>query len=121
MNHTDPLAVSELAAQVGGKVIGDGNVLIGSIASLEAAGEGDIAYVEDEKFFEAASASKASCVIVPANADVKAACRIEARKPKLAFALIAELLHPSKMRAPAIHPTAVIAATAEVDESVYLG
>jgi UDP-3-O-[3-hydroxymyristoyl] glucosamine N-acyltransferase len=121
MNHTNPLTISELAAHVGGKVVGDGNVFIGSVADLEAAGEGDIAYVEDEKFFDAARASKASCIIVPTNAEVKAACRIEARKPKLAFVLIAGLLHPPKRCEASIHPTAVIAPTGDVDKSAYLG
>ena len=51
MDHSNPLAVSELAAHVGGRVVGDGATLIHRVNSLESAGEGDIAYVEDEKFF----------------------------------------------------------------------
>lgn len=113
--------VSELAAHVGGQVIGDGSVAIRRVASLEAAGEGEIAYVEDEKFFAAATTSKASCVIVPAGADVKAASRIEVKKPKLAFALIAEMLHPPKQRAPEIHGSAVIADNATIAEDVFIG
>ena len=115
--------VAELAAYVGGSVIGDGETVIHQVASLEAAGEGDIAYVEDEKFFAAGGASKASCVIVPAGAEVKAACRIEVAKPKpkLAFAMIAELLHPPKSREPYVHPSAVIAETADIDLTVYIG
>jgi UDP-3-O-[3-hydroxymyristoyl] glucosamine N-acyltransferase len=121
MNQTNTLAVSELAAHVGGSVVGDGSVLIQRVASLDAAGSGDIAYVEDEKFFAAAGASKASCVLVPAGADVKTKCRIEAKRPKLAFALIAELLHPSKKRPASIHPTAAIAETADIDQSAWVG
>ena len=113
--------VSELATHVGGSLIGDGEILIRRVASLETAGDGALSYVEDAKFFEAAGASQASCVIVPAGADVKAACRIEVAKPKLAFAMVAELLHPAKKRAPAIHPTADIAASAQVDPTVYVG
>ncbi|MCU1264676.1 MAG: UDP-3-O-acylglucosamine N-acyltransferase [Acidobacteria bacterium] len=121
MNHSNQLAVSELAAHVGGSVIGDGSALIQRVASLDAAGAGDIAYVEDEKFFAAANSSRASCVIVPTGAGVKAPCRIEVKRPKLAFALIAELLHPAKKCSPSIHPTAVIAESAAVDESAWLG
>ena len=121
MNHSTPLAVSDLASHVGGRVFGDGATLIRGVNSLEAAVEGEISYVEDEKYMEAANASKASCVIVPAGADVQAACRIEVKKPKLAFALIAALLHPARKREPAIHATAVIADSAKVDASVYLG
>jgi UDP-3-O-[3-hydroxymyristoyl] glucosamine N-acyltransferase len=43
--------VSELAAHVGGRVLGDGGVSIFRVAGLDSAGEGDISYVEDEKFF----------------------------------------------------------------------
>jgi UDP-3-O-[3-hydroxymyristoyl] glucosamine N-acyltransferase len=121
MNQTNTLAVSELAAHVGGSAVGDGSVLIQRVASLDAAGSGDIAYVEDEKFFAAAGASKASCVLVPVGADVKTKCRIEAKRPKLAFALIAELLHPSRKRPASIHPTAVIAETADIDQSAWVG
>src|ERR1700730_6747743 len=121
MDHSKPLAVSELASHVDGRVVGDGATLIHRVASLEAASEGDIAYVEDAKFFDAAGASKASCVIVPAGADVQASCRIEVKKPKLAFALVAALLHPAKKRKPEIHPTAVVADNAAIDSTAYVG
>jgi UDP-3-O-[3-hydroxymyristoyl] glucosamine N-acyltransferase len=121
MSEAKTLSVSELGARFGGRVVGDGAILIHRLASLEAAGEGEIAYVEDEKLFDAASASKASCLIVPEGADVKAPCRIEAKNPKLAFALIAALLHPLKHRAPSIHATAAIAESAEIHESVFVG
>ncbi len=113
--------VSELAAHVRGHAFGDGNVVIHRVASLETAGEGEITYVEDEKFFAVASASKASCVIAPAGSDLKAPCRIEVKKPKLAFALIAETLHPPKKRAPEIHSSSVIAPSAKVGDRVFIG
>ena len=111
----------ELATHAGGRLVGDGSVSIERVASLEAASDGDIAYVEDEKFFVAASASKASCVIVPEGADISVSCKIEVKQPKLAFSLIASLLHPPKRREPAIHPSAAIADSAEVSSSVYIG
>jgi len=121
MDQTNPLAVSELAAHVGGVAYGNGNVLIQRVASLDSAGAGDIAYVEDAKYFAAANSSAASCLLVPAGAKVDNSCRIEVKSPKLAFALIAELLHPAKKRDPLIHPTAVIADSAQLAPGVYLG
>jgi UDP-3-O-[3-hydroxymyristoyl] glucosamine N-acyltransferase len=120
MNST-ARTVSELATSVGGRAIGDGNIVIHRVASLDSAGEGEIAYVEDEKYFEAAGASSASCVISPAGKDVKAGCRIEVKQPKLAFALIAEQLHPPKKREPEIHSTAIIGANADVALEVFIG
>jgi UDP-3-O-[3-hydroxymyristoyl] glucosamine N-acyltransferase len=132
--------VSELATLVGGRVVGDGATLIRGVASLESARAGEIAFVEDAKLLESARASGASCLIVPegaaekfltagaaASASVDATktdalkCVIEAARPKLAFALIAEVLHPSRRRAPAVHPTAQVAASAEVAASAFVG
>src|SRR6266566_7342791 len=113
--------VSELAALVGGRVVGDGGVSILRVASLDCAAAGDIAYVEDEKLFAAASNTKASCVISRLETDVKVPCRIEVKKPKLAFALIAEVLHPPKPRPPEIHQTAVISSAAKIGGDVFVG
>jgi UDP-3-O-[3-hydroxymyristoyl] glucosamine N-acyltransferase len=120
MNSTTK-TVSELAAHIGGRVRGDGGVSILRVAGLDSAGEGDITYVEDEKFFAAANKTKASCVITPAGADVKAPCRIDVKNPKLAFALIAEVLHPRKQRAPEIHHTAIVARNAKIGGDVFIG
>ncbi len=95
------------------------------VADLGSAGVGEIAYVEDEKFFAAGRASQASCLIAPRQFVVSlndsiaehefGPALIEVAKPKLAFALIAALLHPPKSREPFVHPTAVLAETADVD------
>jgi len=115
------LTASELAAHVGGGVTGDGSVVIARVASLDAAGEGDISYVEDQKFFEAARNSKASCLIVQEGAQPDFPCQIRVKNPKLAFALIAEVLHPPKQRAPEIHSSSVIAADAKIGRDVFIG
>jgi UDP-3-O-[3-hydroxymyristoyl] glucosamine N-acyltransferase len=113
--------VFELAAHVGGRVTGDGSILIKGVASLETAREGEIAFVEDDRLLESAQKSRASCLIVPEGSRVGAKSLIEAARPKLAFALIAELLHPPERRAPSVHPTAVVAASAEVSDTAFVG
>ena len=115
------VTVAELAAHVGGRVRGDGGVLIRGVASVESAAEGEIAFVEESKMFERARSSNASCLLVPEGAELDAPCLIEVKKPKLAFALVAELLHPPKRRAGSRHPTAVVDESASVDESAYVG
>lgn len=112
--------IAELAALVGGRVAGDGEALIERIADLDEAGEGDIAFLDDAKARERAAASRAACVIVFEGMTLAGKSCIETRHPKLAFARIAEVLHPAKRREPAIHPTAIIAASAEIDESAFI-
>jgi len=117
----DSKPVSELAALVGGRLIGKDSVTVSRVASLEAAAEGDIAYVEDGKFFDAARTSQATCLIVPESMNLDAPCQIVVKNPKLAFALIAETLHPPKRRKPEIHSSAVLAKDAKLGRDVFIG
>jgi UDP-3-O-[3-hydroxymyristoyl] glucosamine N-acyltransferase len=131
MSETKLLTISELAAHVDGQLIGDGSIHIERVADISAAGAGEIAYVEDEKFFEAGRSSQASCLIVPEEfvASLKdlivehklRPALIEVAKPKLAFALIAGLLHPQKRSEPFVHQSAVIAESADIDLTVFIG
>lgn len=130
MKNENPSNVSELADHVGGRLVGDGDIRIDRVANLESAGPGEIAYVDDAKFFEAAKTARASCLIVPsayvASLTGEAAMSnspalIEVPRPKLAFALIAAQLHPHKRREPLVHPSAVVAENVELDLLVYIG
>ncbi|HET6889831.1 MAG TPA: UDP-3-O-(3-hydroxymyristoyl)glucosamine N-acyltransferase [Pyrinomonadaceae bacterium] len=133
MNEANPRSASALAAEVGGKILGDGSVLIDRVAALETAREGEIAYVEDKKLFETARQTNASCLLVTeeftssdenGNEFLKShqsTVLIQVARPKLAFTLIANLLQPTKKREPSIHATAVIATSADVALTAYVG
>lgn len=116
------MKVQELAEIVGGRVSGNAETQIERIADLEQASEHEIAYVDNEKFYGAAGESKAGCLIVPLGGGGEFSERtlIEVANPKLAFALIGAELHPTR-REPSIHPTAVIAKTADIALSAYIG
>jgi UDP-3-O-[3-hydroxymyristoyl] glucosamine N-acyltransferase len=118
------MAAAELAALVGGRASGDEGAVVRRVASLAEAGEGDVAFVEDEKRFEAARACRASCVIAPEGAvAVLEGVRsvVEVARPKLAFALVAEVLHPRRSRAAFVHPQAAVAPGAKLGAGVYVG
>lgn len=123
MTDSSTRLVTELAGLVGGRLIGKDDVVIKRIANLDGAGEDEIAYVDNEKFFAAARQSKASCLIIPPNsaAEFKNPALIEVANPKLAFALVGATLYPAKHREPAIHSTATVAATADIALTAYLG
>jgi UDP-3-O-[3-hydroxymyristoyl] glucosamine N-acyltransferase len=127
MSDERQFTVRELAEHVNGTVAGDESVTILRVADLESAASREIAYVEDAKHFDAAGTSKATCLIVPENSELPRLAGntpqavISVPSPKLAFARIAALLHPRKHREPAVHPTAVIATTADVALTAYVG
>jgi len=126
MSDKQRLTAGELAPQVGGKLIGQKGLVLNGLADLENAGQGDVAYVEEEKFFETARASRASCLLVPegfvsgmpAEADK---VFIEVARPKLAFTRAASLLYPPKQHEPGIHPTAVISPSADIALTAFIG
>jgi UDP-3-O-[3-hydroxymyristoyl] glucosamine N-acyltransferase len=114
------MKVQQLSEIVNGRVVGDGETQIERIANLDDAREGEIAYVDNEKFFATALASRASCLIVPSSENFPDRTLIEVANPKLAFAIIGSVLHGVK-REPSIHPTAVVAETAKVAKTAYIG
>lgn len=115
------MRVQELAEIVGGRVVGDKETQIERIADLDQAHEGEIAYVENEKFFVVAAQSKASCLIVATADRLPNRTLIEVANPKLAFALIGAVLHPPVHREPEIHSSAVVAENADVALTAYIG
>ena len=126
MSEKKLFTVAELAEVSGGRIVGDGALHIVRVADLETAGDGEIAYVEDEKFFDKASKSRATCLLVTrefvsSQKGETGSTLIEVAKPKLAFALVAEILHPQKHREPLIHESAAIAETADIDLTVFIG
>ena len=128
MTDTKLWTVAELNDHVNGRLIGDGAIHIERVADLSLAGAGELAYVEDEKFFETAKASDASCLVVSPQFVASLAderefgpVMIEVARPKLAFALIAEKLHPPKRREPLVHPSADIGETSDIDLNVFIG
>jgi len=114
--------IDELAGHVGGIVSGVCTERIERVASLTEARAHEIAFVEDARLVETALQSGASCLIVPdVIQDLDGKCLIRVARPKLAFSLIAELLHPTIGQAPMVHKLAVIADSAALEENVFVG
>ncbi|MEK7722917.1 MAG: UDP-3-O-(3-hydroxymyristoyl)glucosamine N-acyltransferase [Acidobacteriota bacterium] len=84
------MKIAELAELVNGKFSGDGNIEITKVADFAKAQTGEIAFLEK---LENLSETNASCVIVPENSELPFPT-IQVKNPKLAFAKIAEKLHP---------------------------
>ena len=107
----------EIAEILSGELVGDGQVEITSVADIDTAVEGDIAFLEKTEF-----TTRASCLIVSKSfAGKLPATSIIVDDPKLAFALIAEILHPPKQPRPEIHASAVISESARIGADVFVG
>ena len=78
--------LSELARAVGGRVQGQADTVITGVSSLELAGPGDLAYVEQDRFVKAAQASKAAAFVVPHPLPELSRPQVIVANPKYAFA-----------------------------------
>jgi UDP-3-O-[3-hydroxymyristoyl] glucosamine N-acyltransferase len=69
MRFDRPIALSELAASIGGTVQGDGTVLINGLNEIHRVEEGDITFSDHPKYIAKALKGRASAVIVNAVPD----------------------------------------------------
>lgn len=104
------LSLAEIAARLGGDVLGDGQTSIRQVAPLASAGVGEIAFLTSPKYRGQLLTTQASAVIVPPDfADALALPRIVTRNPYAYYARLATLLNPPSARTAGLHPGAVSA------------
>jgi len=113
--------LDELAARVGGKVIGDGAVLIEGIAPLEEADTDRLSFFSNKKYRKAFEATRAGAVIVePGTEAAPGRTLLAVENAYLAFAKISTLFHPPREALPEISPAAFVHPSAEVHPSAQL-
>lgn len=112
--------LADIAAQLGGDVLGEGQTRISQVATLASAGEGDIAFLANRKYRSQLQSTEASAVILgPDAAEGFAGPRIVTDNPYAYYARVASLLNPEAATACGVHPTAVIESV--VPASVFIG
>ena len=116
------MKIHEIANFVKGNLIGDGELEISRVASLEKAKSGEISFINKSELADKTIVTNASCVFAAANSIEKLSCPIiQVKNPKLAFAKIAEVLHPNKARKPDIHQSSVVSKLAKIGKDVFIG
>jgi UDP-3-O-[3-hydroxymyristoyl] glucosamine N-acyltransferase len=111
-------SLKELAELVGGEVVGDGDLEIRRLASVEEAGEGDITFVSNPKYLARLADCRASAVIVSPGIEAPGFSLIACRNPYLAFAKILTFLQVRRPEPKGIMPGAQVAAGATIAEGV---
>ncbi len=110
--------LAEIAARLGGRVSGDGQVRIRQISTLERAQADQISFLTNRKYAAQLATTKAGAVILAeADADATDLPRIISANPYALFARVSSLLNPLPAIQPGIHASAVISATASIDPS----
>ena len=115
-------SLREIAAQLGGEVVGDGDVQVSRMASLAGAGPGDLSFLASSKYRASLESTLASAVIVgTADQDATSLPRIVTENAYAYFARVSTLLNPAPAISSGIHPSAVVHSSARLDPSVSIG
>lgn len=114
------LSLDELVGRLGGELVGDPAVRIRQIASIEAAAEGELAFLSNPKLGAALATSRASAfILTPKAAGLTDRPRILTADPYLYFARAAQLFNPPKRPVAGLQAGAVVAS--ELHPSVCVG
>jgi len=113
--------LSEIAAKFGGRILGNAEVRISQIATLEAAQPDQISFLTNSKYRAQLAGTRAGAVILAkADADATGLPRIVSENPYAYFARVSALLNPLPEARPGVHPSAVIGAGAKVDATASI-
>lgn len=113
--------LSEIAARLGGRVLGHAEVRICQIATLENAQPDQISFLTNSKYRAQLAATKAGAVILgEADAEATDLPRIISDNPYAYFAKVSALLNPLPQAKPGVHPSAVIGAGAKIDATASI-
>jgi UDP-3-O-[3-hydroxymyristoyl] glucosamine N-acyltransferase len=116
-----PLTTAQIAEQLGGELVGDGNVVISGIAPAEAARAGDLTFAEKESYVAAAEQSQAAAILVSVPCGPSKKVLIRVPNARVSLARLLPIFFPPELPGPGIHPSAVIGAGAQIDASAYAG
>ncbi len=111
----------ELADRLRCRLEGDGSLDIVRVAGLDDAGPGDVTFLANPKYQQAAQATRASAIILAPNAAPVPCAMLRSSDPYRSFAEALGIFAPPEPVPAGIHPTAVIAPDAHVGRDVSIG
>ena len=121
------MKLSELAQKLGCSLQGPPDVEISGVAGIEHAESGQVTFLANRKYFALLKTTRASAVLIDENVAIERdapqpqLAALRSPNPYLAFAQALELFYKAPKYAPGIHPTAIIAKTAQVGEGTHIG
>ncbi|MCF7855576.1 MAG: UDP-3-O-(3-hydroxymyristoyl)glucosamine N-acyltransferase [Candidatus Pacebacteria bacterium] len=123
MSHE--LTAEAISKRVGGRIEGVADVTVSGVASLREATPEDVSFLGNEKYEAQVLPSKAGVVLVPetfSSPPPSGRTWIHCADPSAAFSELVEFFAPPPVDcSPGIHPTAVVADSTAIPESVHIG
>ncbi|MDB5984156.1 MAG: UDP-3-O-(3-hydroxymyristoyl)glucosamine N-acyltransferase [Pseudomonas sp.] len=119
---TVTLKLGQLAEFLGATLRGAADKDITGLATLQEAGPGQVTFLANPHYRKFLAGSHAAAVLLkPADAEGFDGDALLVADPYLAYAKISHLFDPKPKALPGVHPSAVVAADAQVDPAASVG
>ena len=114
--------LTELAAELGGVVVGDASTQIRGVAGIREAQPGDITFLANARYTAHLADTRASAVICDREPRIAAVPLLQVGNPYLAFQRLVRIFRPETFRPPpGVHPSAVVSERATLGAEVSIG
>jgi len=115
------ISLSEIAAKLNCRLIGDGTKSITGVAGMEHATSSQLTFLANPKYAHKMKDTRAGAILLAEPITGLAIAQLISKNPYLDFARALALFYQPPRPKPGIHPTASIASTARIGENASIG
>jgi UDP-3-O-[3-hydroxymyristoyl] glucosamine N-acyltransferase len=115
------MRLADLAAELGADVVGDGNLEVKGVRSLDTATAEHLSFLHNPKYVDEAKSSEAGAILVADPEILPGRNLLVCPEPYLALAHALEIFHPAASPDPGAHPSSVVADDVSVGEGASVG
>jgi UDP-3-O-[3-hydroxymyristoyl] glucosamine N-acyltransferase len=121
------MKLGEIAQKLDCRLEGDAQTEIRGVAGIESAQSGELTFVSNPRYRQAARATRASALLIARDiavereAGLPPLALVRSDDPYLDFARAIGFFYTPPRYAPSVHPTAVIAASAQIGAGAHIG
>ena len=114
--------IKQISNIIDGKILGNDNLRITGVASIENADDGDISFIKNERFVSKVLKTKASAIVSHRPIEETKKTLIIVDNPFPAFLKLLKIISDQKQQQPrTIHPSAVISKDSSIGDNISVG
>jgi UDP-3-O-[3-hydroxymyristoyl] glucosamine N-acyltransferase len=113
--------LGEIAARLGCRLDGDGEVEVVGVSAIETAGPGELTFLANPRYHAAVAHTRASAIILPEDAAPAPCAMLRTPQPYVMFARALALLHPQSRPPAGAHASALVEPGATVAGDAAVG
>ena len=114
--------LAQLAERLNASLSGDANLVVTGLAALQDAGADQLSFLANPQYRKYLASTRAGAVLLaPADAEAFAGNALIVANPYLAYGQLSHLFDRKPIASAGIHPSAIIAADAQIDPCASIG